>query len=59
LLLTICRIYVYVYTALLCYRPSSVVCRSVCHSSEPCKNGWNDRDAVWDKDSGRPKEACK
>jgi len=21
------------------YRPSSVVCRSVCHTSEPCKNG--------------------
>jgi len=20
---------------------------SVCHSSEPCKNGWTDRDAVW------------
>jgi len=23
--------------ATCCYRPSSVVCRSVCHSSEPCK----------------------
>ena len=21
------------------------VCRSVCHTSEPCKNGWTDRDA--------------
>ena len=21
-----------------CYRPSSVVCRSVCHDREPCKN---------------------
>jgi len=25
---------------------------SVCHSSEPCKNGWTDRDAVWVEDSG-------
>ena len=40
--------------AAYCYRPSSVVC----HSSEPCKNGWTDRDAVWDLDSGGPKEAC-
>jgi len=23
--------------AAYCYRPSSVVCRSVCHASEPCK----------------------
>ena len=23
--------------AAYCYRPSSVVCRSVCHTSEPCK----------------------
>ena len=30
-----------------CYRPSSVVCRSVCHISEPCKNGCTDRDAIW------------
>jgi len=28
----------YVHAA-CCYRPSSVVCRSVRHSSEPCKNG--------------------
>ena len=33
--------------AAYCYRPSSVVCRSVCHTSEPCKNGCTDRDAVW------------
>jgi len=26
--------------AVYCYRPSSVVCRSVYHSREPCKNGW-------------------
>jgi len=25
---------------------------------ELCKNGWTDRDAVWDLDSGGPKEAC-
>jgi len=35
-----------------CYRPSSVVSGlsvglSVCHTSEPCKNGCTDRDAVW------------
>jgi len=36
----------YVDTA-YCHRPSSVVCGSVCHSREPCKNGWTDRDAVW------------
>ena len=36
--------------AAYCYKPSSVVCQSVClpvcHTSEPCKNGWTDRDAV-------------
>ena len=35
--------------AAYCYRPSIVVCLSVglsvSHSSEPCKNGWTDRDA--------------
>jgi len=39
-----------------CYRPSSVVCRSVCHTSEPCKNGWSDRGVVCVKDSGGPKK---
>jgi len=40
-------------------RSSTVVCRlSVCHSSEPCKNGWTDRDAVWVVDLGASKEAC-
>ena len=43
--------------AAYCYRPSSVVCRSVCHSSESCKNGWTDRDAVWVMDSDGPKES--
>jgi len=33
------------------YRPSRVACLSVglsvCHTCEPCKNGWTDRDVVW------------
>jgi len=37
-----------------CYRPSSVVCRSVCDTSEPCKNGWTDQV----EDSGGPREPC-
>jgi len=41
-----------------CYRPSSVVCLSiclsVCHSSEPYKNGWTDQDAIWDAESRGP-----
>jgi len=44
----------------------SVVCRSVglsvgllhSHTSDPCKNGWTDRDAVWVEDSGGPRESC-
>jgi len=40
-----------------CYRLSSVVCRSVTLVS-PAKNGWTDRDAVWDEDSGGPREPC-
>jgi len=40
--------------AVYCYRPSSVVC----HISEPCKNGWTDRDAIWVEDSGGPREPC-
>ena len=39
------RITVYVDAA-SCYRPSSMACRFVRHSSDPCKNGWTDRDAV-------------
>jgi len=38
--------------AAYCYRRSSVVCLSVCHYREPCKNGWTDRDAVWVVGSG-------
>ena len=30
---------------------------SVCCNSEPCKNGWTDRDAIWVMDSGGQKEA--
>jgi len=30
-----------------CYRPTSLVCRLVCHSREPCKNRRTDRDALW------------
>ena len=40
------------------YRPSSVVCRSVCHTSEPCKNGCTDGAAVWVEDLGGPGEPC-
>ena len=37
------------------YRPSSVVC----HTSEPCKNGWTDQDAVCVEDlGGGPRESC-
>jgi len=50
--------YVAYVDAAYCYRPSSVVCQSVCHCSESCQNGWTDRDAVWDLDSGGPKKAC-
>jgi len=39
------------------YRPSSVVCPSVCHSSEPCKNGWTDWDVIWVEESGWPSES--
>jgi len=34
------------------------VCRSVCYTTEPCRNGCTDRDAVWVKDLGGPKEPC-
>jgi len=35
----------------------SVVCRSVRHTSEPCKNGWTNWDAVWVENLGRPRES--
>ena len=31
------------------------ICLLVCHTSEPCRNGWTDWD-VWVMDSGGPKE---
>jgi len=34
------------------------VCLSVDHERELGKNGWTDRDAVWDVNSGRPNELC-
>ena len=42
--------------AAYCYRPSNAVCRSVCHTSGPCKNGCTDRDAVWVEDLGGSRE---
>jgi len=30
----------------------------VCHTSEPCKIGCTDRDAVWAENSGGPREPC-
>jgi len=44
--------------AACCYRPSSVVCRSVCHTSEPCNNGRTDRDAVRAVGLDGPRESC-
>jgi len=32
----------------------SVARLSLCHASDPCKNGCTDRDAVWVEDSGGP-----
>jgi len=33
------------------------VCLSVCHSSEPCKNSWNDQVAICVLDTGGPSES--
>jgi len=35
-----------------------MVCRSVYHTSEPCKNGQTNQDAVWVEDLGGPREPC-
>ena len=35
-----------------------MVCRSVCHTSEPCKNGCTDRAAFRVDDLGGPDEPC-
>jgi len=40
------------------YRPSGVVCRSVCHISEPCRNGCTSRAAVWVEHLGAPGKPC-
>jgi len=48
----------YAADAAYCYRLSSVVCRSVCHTSEPCENGWPDRVGVWVENSSETKEPC-
>jgi len=34
------------------------VCLSADHDHEPCKNGWNNRHAVWHVDSQGPEDAC-
>ena len=48
-----------VLRAAYCYRRSSLVCSSVSLSrSWALQNGWTDRDAVWNVDSGWSKEAC-
>jgi len=39
-------------------RQSNVVCRSICHSHEPYKNDWTNRDSVWVVDPGGPKKPC-
>jgi len=39
-------------------RPSSMVCLSVCHSREPCRNSWTDQDAIWVEDTVGPREPC-
>jgi len=53
---TICRYSIAQLTTMSIYSRSSVVCRSVFHTLEHCKNGWTDRDSVWGVDSGGPKE---
>jgi len=35
-----------------------LVSRWVCHTSEPCRSGWTDWDAVWVEDSDGPRELC-
>jgi len=31
---------------------------SVCHTTEPCKNGWTDQYAIWVVGSDGPRESC-
>jgi len=35
---------------------ASSVSQLVCHTSEPCKNGKTDRNALWTEDSGGPRK---
>jgi len=42
----------------VCRSVGRSVCLPVCHSSEPCKNSWTDRDAVWVEDSCGPRQLC-
>jgi len=42
----------------VCLSVGLLVDWSVCHDRQPCKNGWTDQDAVWELDSGGPKQAC-
>ena len=44
--------------AAYCYRPSSVVCWSVCRSVTEVSHAKMDGDAVWLEDSSGPKEPC-
>jgi len=37
---------------------SVCLCLLVCHTSDPCKNGWTNQDAVWVENSGGPSEPC-
>ena len=37
-------------------RVARSVCLCVGHIREPCKNGWTDRDVVWEAELGGPKE---
>jgi len=32
--------------------------QSICHTSEPCKNGWTDQNVVWVVGSVDPREPC-
>jgi len=41
--------------ATYCYR-CGIICRSICHAREPCKNGSTGRDSVWVVWSDGPKE---
>jgi len=52
-----CRLFLFVTDRVVWFVGWSV-CLSVCLTSESCKNGWNDQDAVWVEDLGGPAEPC-